>query len=126
MAAPPTATDPPPAAELAQIIKTLVTTALPSPLHEQSFDWGRQHKVPNGITWEREGIFFKPVKQEKMKNEGMWRRLKVEAVDPDKNLTVQVANVKNAAKGTLTFDVVVALPTRIKFEQQFWKSGVRI
>jgi hypothetical protein len=125
-AAPPTAADPPPAEELAKIIKTLVTTAVPTPLHQQEFDWGRQHKVPNGITWEKSGIFLKPVKQEKMKNEGMWRRLKVEAVDPEKNLTVQVANVKSPSKGKLTFDVVVALPTRIKFEQQFWKSGVRI
>jgi hypothetical protein len=129
MAAPPTppaAADPPSAAELAKIIKTLVTTVVPTPLHEQDFDWGRQHKVPNGITWEKDGIFLKPVKQEKMKNEGLWRRLRVEAVDPEKNLTVQVARVKSPEKGKLTFDVVIALPTRIKFEQQFWKSGVRI
>ena len=103
-----------------------MTTALPTPLHEQDFDWGRQHKVPNGITWEGRGLFRKPVKQEKMKNEGMWRRLRVDAVDPEKNLTVHVANVKSPAKGKLTFDVVIALPTRIRFEQQFWKSGVRL
>jgi hypothetical protein len=118
--------DPPSAEELAAIMKTLLTSALPDPLVEQSSNWGHQSEVANGVTWETGGIVPKPHKQKKLKNNGTWRRIKVEAVDPDKNLTLAVRNVQQPEKGRLTFDMVVALQTRINFEQQVWKSGTRL
>jgi hypothetical protein len=118
--------DPPSAEELASIMQTLLTSALPSPLVEQSSNWGKQKEVANGITWKKDGILLKPHKQEKLKNDGVWRRIRIDAVNPEKELKLQVTNVQKPQKGMLTFDMVVTLPTRIKFEQQFWKSGVRV
>lgn len=118
--------DPPSADELAAIMKSLLTSALPSPLVEQSSNWGHQSEVMNGVTWETGGIVPKPHKQKKLKNDGTWRRIKVEAVEPDKNLKLAVRNVQQPEKGRLTFDMVVALQTRIDFEQQVWKSGTRL
>src|SRR5262245_3413261 len=118
--------DPPSAEELASIMRTLLTSALPSPLVEQSNNWGKQKEVANGITWKKDGILLKPHKQEKMKNDGVWRRIRVDAVNPEKELKLQVTNVQKPQKGMLTFDMVVTLPTRIKFEQQLWKNGVRM
>jgi len=118
--------DPPSAEELASIMRTLLTSALPSPLVEQSSNWGKQKEVANGITWKKDGILLKPHKQEKLKNDGVWRRIRIDAVNPEKELKLQVTNVQKPQKGMLTFDMVVSLPTRIKFEQQFWKSGVRV
>ncbi len=118
--------DPPPAQDLEKIIRSMATAALPSPLIDQKLNWGRQKMVANGITWEKDGFFLKPKTQEKLKNDGTWRKVKVEAVDPEKNLTVQVLNLKNPEKGKLTFDVLVTLPVKIQFEQQIWKAGLRL
>jgi hypothetical protein len=118
--------EPPSAEELASIMKALLTPALPDPLVEQSSNWGHQSAVMNGVTWEKDGILRKPHKQKKLKNDGTWRRIKVEAVDQDKNLNLVVRNVQQLEKGRLTFDLVLTLQTRIYFEQQIWKSGVRL
>jgi hypothetical protein len=69
---------------------------------------------------------LKPRKQEKLKNDGIWRRIKVEAVNPDKSLTLNVFNVRKPEKGKLTFDVLVTVQTKITFEQQIWESGVKL
>lgn len=118
--------DTPSGDELAVIFRGLLSSALPDPLVQQNLDWGKQRNVPNGISWKKDGLLLKPVKQEKFKNDGVWRRIKAEAVNADKNLTLTVTNVKKPEKGKLTFDVEITLQTRITFEQQLWKSGVRI
>jgi hypothetical protein len=118
--------EPPSAEELAAIMKSLLVAALPDPLVEQSSNWGHQSNVMNGVTWEKDGILLKPHKQKKLKNDGTWRRIKVEAVNPDKNLTLLVRNVQQSEKGRLTFDLVLTLQTRIYFEQQIWKHGVKL
>lgn len=118
--------DPPTGDELASIMRTLLVTSLPSPLVEQSSNWGRQKEVANGVTWDKDGVLLKPHKQKKLKNDGVWRRIAIDAANAEKNLTLQVHNVQKPEKGRLTFDMVIAMPTRIKFEQQFWKSGLRI
>jgi hypothetical protein len=116
----------PPADELASVMRTLLTAALPSPLVAKEFNWGHQVEVMNGITWEGDGILKKPHKQKKLKNDGVWRKIRVEAFDPEKNLTLAVKNVQQPEKGKLTFDIVVALQTRITFEQQVWTRGTRL
>jgi hypothetical protein len=124
--APPKPADTPSADELASVMRTLLTSALPAPLVAKEFNWGHQVEVMNGVTWDGDGILKKPHKQKKLKNDGVWRRIRVEAFDPEKNLTVAVKNVRQPEKGKLTFDVVVALQTRITFEQQVWSRGTRL
>jgi hypothetical protein len=125
-AAPPSTADVPTASELASIMRPLLLNALPDPLFEKGFNWGKQSKVMNGITWEEHGSFLKPQKQEKLKNDGMWRKIRVESIDAEKSLKLVVADVQQPEKGKITFDMVVTMPTRITFEQQLWKSGTRI
>src|SRR4051812_43300159 len=125
-AAPPTPVEPPSAEELASIMRTLLTSALPDPLVAKEFNWGHQVEVMNGVTWEGSGVLKKPHKQKKLKNDGVWRKIKVEAFNPEKNLSLAVKNVQQPEKGKLTFDMVVALQTRITFEQQVWTHGTRL
>jgi len=112
--------------ELSATMKGLLNTALPSPLVQQEFNWGHQRKVTNGITWEKDGIFRKPRVQEKLKNDGIWRKLKVEAVEPEKTLSVKVFSVQKPEKGKITFLLMISMQTRITFDQQLWASGVRL
>ncbi len=112
--------------ELASIMRTLLTNALPSPMFAKDYNWGHQKLVTNGITWKGDGLLKKPEKQEKLKNDGTWRKIRIEAVNPEKSLTLVVRNVQQPEKGKVTFDMIVALPARIQFEQQVWQSGMRL
>lgn len=125
-AAPPAKADPPSATELAAVMRSLLTSALPSPLVAKDYNWGHQTEVWNGITWSGDGILKKPHKQKKFKNDGVWRRVRIEAFNPDKNLTLHVKNVQQPEKGKLTYDVLITLQTRITFEQQVWARGTRL
>jgi hypothetical protein len=118
--------DPPSAQELASIMRALLIAALPSPLIENSHNWGKQKRVWNGLKVRTEGLKIETKRQRKLKNDGSWRRLKVEAINPGETLTLLVNNVRQPDKGRLTFDVIVALPVRIHFEQQIWESGVKL
>jgi hypothetical protein len=125
-AAPPAPAEGPSAEELASVMRTLLTSALPAPLVAKEFNWGHQVEVMNGITWDGDGVLKKPHKQKKLKNDGVWRKIRVEAFNPEKNLTLAVKNVQQPEKGKLTFDLVVTLETRITFEQQVWSRGIRL
>src|SRR5262249_787380 len=125
-AAAPPATEPIAADELAKSMRALLVAAMPSPLVEDSHNWGHQKEVMNGITWEKDGVLRKPHKQKKLKNDGVWRHLKIRAVNPTKALVLTGQNVNRPEKGRVTFDVVVTGPARITLEQQVWKSGVRL
>jgi hypothetical protein len=125
-AAPPNPADAPSADELASVMRTLLTSALPAPLVAKEFNWGHQVEIMNGITWDGDGILKKPHKQKKLKNDGVWRKIRVEAFNPEKNLTLAVKNVQQPEKGKVTFDMIVTLQTRITFEQQVWARGTRL
>ena len=130
LAGPATAAPPPaeaPAAdELASIMRTLLTNTLPSPMFAKDYNWGHQKMVANGITWKGDGLLKKPEKQEKLKNDGTWRKVRIEAVNPDKDLTLVVKNVQQPEKGKVAFDMLVALPAKVQFEQQLWMNGTRL
>ncbi|WP_020473511.1 hypothetical protein [Zavarzinella formosa] len=118
--------DPPPADELAKVIRTFVLSALPTPLAEQNNDWGKQKNVTVGIKWEKSGILLKPKPMQGLRNDGTWRRLRVDADNPEQSLNVIVRNVQKPAPGVMTFELVVTLNVRIKFEQQVWMAGERV
>lgn len=122
----PVAIDPPSAEELAKIMRTMMMAAVPTPLVEQSFNWGHQKNVPVGLKWEKDGIFLKPKVQEKMHNDGIWRKVRVDADNFEKNLIVQVRDVRFPEKGKVLFDVIVTARVKINFQQQFWNNGTRL
>lgn len=112
--------------ELAKVMKTFITAAMPTPLVEQNDNWGKQKNVTVGLKWEKDGILLKPKPMQALRNDGTWRRIRVEAFNPENNLNVIVRDIKKNAPGVMTFEVVVTLQTRIKFEQQVWLAGQRL
>ena len=118
--------DPPSAAELARIFRTLLLPNLPNPLVQQDFNWDHQENVPVGVKWERSGILLKPEIQKKLHNDGIWRRIAVTADDPEKTLGLTVKEVQIPEAGRLTFSIMLEPPVHLKFEQQLWHAGTRI
>lgn len=113
-------------AELGSILRSLILPCLPNPLVEQEFDWGKQERVPVGIEWKKKGILLKPEVMKQLRNDGRWRKIAIVANDPEKNLKLNVTNVKTPEPKRLTFSVDLYMPVNIKFEQQNWRAGLRL
>lgn len=118
--------DMPSAAELGRILRTLLVPNIPNPLIEKQFDWGRQELVPVGVKWEKKGILLKPHVMKKMHNQGYWRKIVVTAPDPERTVQLRVDGLKAPDPRRLDFGLRLTMPVRIRFEQQLWKSGVRL
>jgi hypothetical protein len=99
-------------AELARILREMLLARIPDPLYHAEPGWGKQ--VPALID------------HNKMRNEGVWRKLRATANNPAQSLIVEVRNVKEPAPAKMTFDLLVALDVWLDFEQQIWERGIRI
>ena len=98
--------------EFSNLLRGLVRSHLPDPLVEAEPSWGKQ--VP---------ALFKP---HEMRNQGVWRKIKVSALDPANSLIVDVRNIRETAPATRTFDLLVGFDAQIDFTQQIWERGIRL
>lgn len=113
-------------AEISQAFRSLLLANLPAPLIEKSYNWGKQREAVVGLKWKRDGLLLKPEAIKKMHNDGIWRKIRVEADAPDKLLQLAVSELKTVEEGKITFKVNVAMPVHVHFEQQMWESGIRL
>lgn len=107
---------------LAVLLRGLLLANLPSPLVEAPRNWGHQREVIVGLKWSGP----KPSPQKSFRNDGHWQRVRLEAVNPATSLALGVNKYANPEPGKVTFDALIGLDTRLTYEQQVWKSGVRL
>jgi hypothetical protein len=115
-----------PEEEMSTLFRTLLLSNLPSPLIEKNFDWGKQRETIVGLKWKRDGILLKPETQKKMHNDGLWRRIRVDAITPTKSLQLGISDLKQPQEGKVTFTLNVNLPVQLQYEQQLWESGIKL
>lgn len=111
----------PPGAELSAALRNLLLKNLPEPLYEAQKDWGRTVtekviKLPRRQIVIRHGP----------KNDGHWRKIRVNAMNPRDNLTFELRELASAAAGKLTFRLHAGLPARVVASQEHWESGLRL
>jgi hypothetical protein len=116
----------PTSAELGATLRSLIIPCLPDPLVEQNFDWGRQARSPVGLEWKKQGALLKPEVMKQLRNDGHWRKIAMMTKQPEKTLKLEVSNVKSLEPRRLTFAVDLEMPVNLKFEQQIWRSGIRL
>lgn len=114
------------AGEMSEIFRTLLLSNLPSPLYQKGYNWGKQRETIVGVKWKRNGILLKPEAIKKLHNDGIWRKIRVEADAPTKLLQLAVSELKTVEEGKITFNVNVTFPVHVHFEQQIWESGIRL
>src|SRR5262249_32565378 len=101
----------PSATELAATLRDLLLHNLPDPLVQQQQNWGKQVARPS---------------DGKKVNQGVWRKIRVTALDPANTLNLQVRNVQQAEPNRTTFDVNADFNAQIDFEHQVWVRGARV
>jgi len=112
---------------LAQTLKGMLLKNLPNPLTETLNGWGNQNEVVIGVYWKKEGpLRYKPEPMKSKKNDGHWQKVRVDAIDPAKTLSLAISNVRSSPTGTTLFDAAISLDTRVTYEQQMWAMAKRL
>jgi hypothetical protein len=83
--------------------------ALPNPLYET--DPSKSHKAR---------------KTRSARKQGIWRTVRIMAVNPSDNLIVDLRNVTSPEAGKLAFGVFLALDVRIDYHRQLWDAGIKL
>lgn len=113
------------AKELASALRTLFLQALPEPLYDDTKHWGGQQPVTKGIKWRGKGLKVHPEVQKTLKNDGKWWKVRVTADRPDETLTLEVRDLRQDEPGRMTFTALVGMDTRVEYEKQNWREGIR-
>jgi hypothetical protein len=111
--------------ELAGDLRGLLLKNLPNPLYEAAPNWGHQSEGRHiRLRGPRRDIDIDATHP--LRNDGVWRRIRVDAVSPNETLVFDLRNVVSPESGKLTFQVFVGLDTHFEFQQQRWVAGVKL
>jgi hypothetical protein len=92
---------------LAQIAAKIIAAEIPRE-YERKKDWGKTKEVTTGLR--SSGNFFKfDIHRQKSEvNHGIWKHYRLTLVDPDKNLSVQIENLRTLESGRVALTLNVA------------------
>lgn len=117
--------DPAEAAALTKVLRDLAKKHLPDPLSKSSQNWGKQTAV-TVIRRYREGVRVYSEAVQELRNDGHWRRTTIRLPEPDK-LAIAVTELTHPEPGKMLATVaLVAERVDLRFEQQFWRKGLRL
>jgi hypothetical protein len=111
--------------ELAGDLRGLLLQNLPTPLYEKEHNWGHQATVRRRHIVGKLGEMHVEIVHEP-RNDGIWKKLQVEAVNPNESVVFDLRNVASPEPGKLTFQVFAALDTHINYTHQRWESGFKL
>jgi len=112
---------------LAQVLKGMLLKNLPKPLTETLNGWGNQNEVVIGVYWKKEGpLRYKPEPMKSKKNDGHWQKVRLDAIEPEKSLSLDITNLRASPIGTTLFDAKIGLETRMTYEQEMWTLAKRV
>jgi hypothetical protein len=113
-------------AELAASLRSILLTFLPTPLYEDNKHWDKQKEAIRGVKWTGSGLDVHPEVQRKLKNDGLWWRVKVTAPDVTDTLVFEIRDLQKPEPGKMNFTAFISFKTDIEYERQRWDAGHRL
>src|SRR3954451_12547180 len=110
---------------VAQIVSPLIAEAIPRE-YEGKKDWGKTKRVTTGVR--SEGNFFRFDMHRKLEevNDGAWKKYKLTLVEPDKNLTVRIDNLRSLDSGRYALTLFVAAKVHGWARATVYEHGVHV
>lgn len=109
--------------ELAGALRGLLLKNLPDPLYEAAPNWGHQSE---GRRVTLPGRRIQIDMTHEPRNDGVWRKIRADAVNPAESLVFDIRNVQSPESGKVTFQTFTAMDVLVNFHQQRWLAGVKI
>ncbi|TMQ34092.1 MAG: hypothetical protein E6K70_09540 [Planctomycetota bacterium] len=110
---------------LADLLRNYLIQHLPQS-YEKTYGWGHTKSVATGIKWTGKGLDSQAHIAHGERNDGVWRKVRMTALDPAHTLTLDIRNIQQPETGRTTFEVLLAFDARVEYERQRWKAGVRL
>ena len=104
------------------LVRDLLIKHTPKPLVETHENWDRQRDVIVSVKLHH----YRLETQRDVRNDGHWHRLKILARDPENTMMLSLSNMVSEGSHRMTFDATISTLVELNFEQQLWKSGIRL
>ena len=118
--------DPAEVRSLEKTLRDILLKNLPDPIVQSARGWGDQKEGVVGVVFHKDGPRLRTERVRGMKNDGMWRKVDIRAVDPEHSLALAIADAAFPEPGRATFTAMLGVDCAIRFEQQLWRNGARL
>lgn len=112
-------------AALNRLVTQWVLESVPHTIHDDR-DWGTTTKRFNGVRLRREGTRLETKRDWVDVNHGVWRKATARLVDPEKQFSIEIKNVRLTDQAETAFDVAVHSPLAAEVRQSHWVQGVQL
>jgi hypothetical protein len=110
---------------LSEALRIYLLPHIPNPLYEKRENWNHTVEATR-VHWEGQGLKVRPRRVKTYKKDGIWKHVLISSPNAGQSLKLVVQNIAQPEPGRTTFDVVIALPAEVEYEQQHWEHGVRL
>jgi hypothetical protein len=124
-ATPETAIDPASRQALSVAVRGILAECLPEKF-EIKDDWGDQKARFSQLKIHRDGLKLDFEKRTKEVNHGLWKKVDVTPVEPDKNLAFRIVAAKNTGPQSFAFQLFASSPLRVDARIERWRTGVKM
>jgi hypothetical protein len=122
----PAATDGAAASEInSQVAATIIQQSIPRE-YERSKDWGRTKEITTGLRSSGNFFDFDIHRRKKAVNHGVWTKYRATLVEQDKNLTVQIENLRNFGGGRIALTLFVTAKVHGWARTRVYERGVHL
>lgn len=111
--------------QLSGDLRGLLLKNLPSPLYEAAPNWGHQSESKR-LEFRGKLRNLRLEMMQEPRNDGVWRKIKVEAIHPADTLVFDLRHLVKADGGRLAFQLFVAMDVSFEIRQQRWLSGIKL
>lgn len=112
---------------LDEILTRIVRENMPHEFTDEK-KWGTQKKKWRGIKFRRDSDDgrLETKRRYKMVNHGTWKKHSAHLIDPEKEFTVQLRDIKNLPTGATEFDLHFGAHLKIDGRQSKWVNGIQL
>jgi hypothetical protein len=124
-ASPEAAVDPASREALSVAVRGILAECLPEKF-EIKDDWGDQKARFSQLKIHREGLKLEFEKRTKEVNHGLWKRVDVTPVEPDKNLRFKIVEARSTGPQSFAFQLFASSPLNVGARIERWRTGVKL
>ena len=113
------------AGRLKEIVANLVRSSVPEH-YQNDKDWGHQKRIYAGVKLWRDGWKLETKRRWKVVNHGRWTRYRIDLVDPDENVKIELDDLRWLPNGRAEFKLTLAGKMHCHVRRSLWNLGVQL
>jgi hypothetical protein len=110
---------------LAATISRVLENAIPLEYDKQK-DWGATTEIPLGLRTEGKGFKTRLKTRKRAVNHGVWKHYRLRLIEPEQNLTIQLAELRPVAAGRVAFTLQVGAKLDAWARAKVYEYGVHL